>query len=319
MPELKYIRSRPTKIIEDPATKDLIIFTEDGETGKVSRTRVNMVVLSTGAVAAATNRSLAEILGLELDENAFFNVDGRMGSPLHTSREGIYVCGCASGINDVSDSVAQASGAAAEAEKYVAKFRIEEKPQEIKELDISGPPRIGVFLCHCGINIAGVLDVDAMAEYAKTIPDVVHVEKNTFLCSDEGQKQIQAKIIEYRLNRVVAAACTPRTHEPIFRESCQQVGLNPYLFEMVNVRDQCSWVHSRVPELATAKAKDLIKMSVARARHLKPLYQKSLPVDQSALVIGGGVAGMTAALQLEAQGIKVSLVEKEGRLGGRLN
>ena len=319
MPELKYIRSRPSKILDDPETRDLVIYTEDGETGKVSRTRVDMVVLSTGAVAAASNRSLADILGLELDDKTFFRINGKMGSPLETSKDGIYVCGCAAGINDVSDSVAQASGAAAEAEKHVAKFRLEEKPREIKELDSSGPPRVGVFLCNCGINIAGVLDVKAMAEYAKTIPDVVHVEVNTFLCADEGQRQIQEKIVEHKLNRVVAAACTPRTHEPIFRETCQQAGLNPYLFEMVNVRDQCSWVHTRVPELATRKAMDLIRMSVARARHLKPLYENSIPIDQSALVIGGGVAGMSAALQLDAQGIKVTLIEKEGRLGGRLN
>jgi heterodisulfide reductase subunit A len=319
MPELKYIRSRPSKIMEDPETKNLIIYTEDGETGKVSNVNVDMVVLSSGAVAAETNKTLADVLGIDLNENSFFDTNGKSGSPLHTSREGVYVCGCAAGINDVSDSVAQASGAAAEAEKHVAKFRIEEKPEEIKELDSSGPPRIGVFLCHCGINIAGVLDVDAMEEYVKTIPNVVYVEKNTFLCADEGQKQIQAKIKELNLNRVVAAACTPRTHEPIFRESCRQVGLNQFLFEMVNVRDQCSWVHTNLPKLATQKAMDLLKMGIARSRHLQPLYENTIPIDQSALVIGGGVAGMTAALQLEAQGIKVTLIEKEGRLGGRLN
>jgi heterodisulfide reductase subunit A len=319
MSELKYIRGRPSKIMEDPETKDLIIWAEDGETGKVSQTRVEMAVLSAGAVAAETNKSLSEVLGINLDNNGFFKVDGNLGSPLHTPKEGIYVCGCAAGINDVSDSVSQASGAAAEAEKYVAKYRLEEVPQEIKEFDTSGPPRIGVFLCHCGINIAGVLDVGAMEEYTKTIPDVVYVEKNTFLCADEGQRLIQEKIIEHGLNRVVAAACTPRTHEPIFRESCHQVGLNPYLFEMVNVRDQCSWVHTNVPELATQKAIDLIKMSIARARRLQPLQESTIPVDQSALVIGGGVAGMTTALQLEAQGIKVTLIEKQGCLGGKLN
>jgi heterodisulfide reductase subunit A len=319
MPELKYIRSRPSKIMEDPETKDLIIWSEDGETGEVSTTRVNMVVLSTGAVPAETNKSLADVLGIDLSGNGFFDINGKLGSPLHTSKDGVYVCGCAAGINDVSDSVAQASGAAAEAEKFVSKHRVEEVPLEIKELDTSGPPRVGVFLCHCGINIAGVLDVDSMEEYVKSIPNVVYVEKNTFLCADEGQRLMQEKIVEHGLNRVVAAACTPRTHEPIFRESCQQVGLNPYLFEMVNVRDQCSWVHTNVPELATQKAKDLLKMGIARSRHLQPLKETSIPIDQSTLVIGGGVAGMTAALQLEAQGLKVTLVEKEGCLGGRLN
>jgi len=319
MPELEMVRGRPSKILEDSETGDLIIVTENVETGKVDKVRAEMVVLSTGAVASESNRALAEVLDIGLDENGFFEIDKKYCSPLDTTREGIYVCGCAAGINDISDSVAQGSGAAASAEKHVAKFRVEEKPREIKELDITGPPRIGVFLCHCGINIAGVLDIEAMAEYARSLPYVVHVEKNTFLCSDEGQRQIQDKIIEHKLNRVVAAACTPRTHEPIFRESCELIGLNQYLFEMVNVRDQCSWVHTNLPELATAKAKDLIKMSVARARHLQPLYKNTISINQSALVIGGGVAGMCAALELDAQGVKVYLIEEKGRLGGRLN
>jgi len=319
MPELKYVRGRPSKIIEDPETKDVIVFVENGETGRVSRLRVDMAVLSAGAVAPKSNKGLAEVLGIDLDENDFFKVDTRYGSPLHTAREGIYVCGTAAGVNDISDSVVQGSGAAAEAERFAAKLRIEEKPQEVKELDTSGPPRVGVFLCHCGINIAGVLDVESLKECAKGMPDVVYVENNLFLCSDEGQRLVQEKIIEHNLNRVVAAACTPRTHEPIFRESCEQVGLNPYLFEMVNVRDQCSWVHTNLPGVATQKARDLIKMGVAKARRLQPLYKKTIPINQSVLVIGGGVAGMRAALDLEAQGFKVYLIEKEGRLGGLLN
>jgi heterodisulfide reductase subunit A len=158
-----------------------------------------------------------------------------------------------------------------------------------------------------------------MEEYTKDIPNVVHVEKNVFLCSSEGQQLIQDRIIELGLTRVVAAACTPRTHEPIFQESCELVGLNPYLFEMVNVRDQCSWVHTNVPAEATQKAKDLVKMGVARSRNLQPLRKETIPIDQSTLVIGGGIAGMTAALQLENQGMKVYLIEREDRLGGRLN
>lgn len=319
MPELTYIRGRPSKVFEDPVTKDLVIAVENGETGEIGKIRADMVILSTGAVAAATNRQLAGILGIQLDENGFFEIDSKYGSPLHTAREGIYVCGCAAGVNDVSDSVAQGSGAAAEAERYVEKLPVPEEPPEKRELDLSGPPRVGVFLCHCGINIAGVLEIEALKEYAESIPDVVYVENNTFLCSDEGQRLMQERIVEHRLNRVVAAACTPRTHEPIFRESCDLVGLNPYLFEMVNVRDQCSWVHSSVPGIATEKAKDMIRMGVARSRHLQPLYRKSIPVIQSALVVGGGVAGMCAALNLEKQGLKVYLIEKERRFGGILN
>jgi len=318
-PELKYVRGRPSKILEDPETKDVFVYVEDVETGKVDKITVDMVILSTGAVAAATNPQLADVLGIELDQNGFFEVETRYGSPLHTARQGIYLCGCAAGINDISDSVSQASGAAAEAEKFVEKLPVDENPEIVEELDTSGPPRVGVFLCHCGINIAGVLGIEELKEYAKSIPDVAFVENNLFLCSDEGQRLVQEKIKEHCLNRVVAAACTPRTHEPIFQESCEQVGLNPYLFEMVNVRDQCSWVHTSVPEVATQKAKDMIRLGVTKARHLQPLYRKSIPVNQSALVIGGGVAGMAAALELEAQGMKVYLLEKEGRLGGRLN
>ncbi len=319
MPELKYVRGRPSKILEDPETHDPIIFVEDGETGKVSRIRVDMAVLSAGAVSAESNMQLADVLGIELDGNGFFEIDTKYGSPLHTLREGIYVCGCAAGVNDISDSVAQGSGAAAEAERFATRLPEEKEPKEKKEIDTSGPPRVGVFLCHCGINIAGVLDIEELKERAQSTPNVVHVEDNLFLCSEEGQRMMQERIAEHKLNRVVAAACTPRTHEPIFRDSCEQVGLNPYLFEMVNVRDQCSWVHTTTPDKATAKAKDLIKMGVARAKHLQPLYKNSIPVNQSVLVIGGGVAGMCAALELEAQGLKVYLIEKEGRLGGILN
>jgi heterodisulfide reductase subunit A len=318
-PELKYVRGRPSKISEDPETKDLIIHFEDGETGQVNRFRVDMAVLSTGAVAAESNGELAEVLGIGLDENGFFEIETKYGSPLHTSREGICVCGCAAGVNDISDSVAQGSGAAAEAERYVAKSRIPDVKKDIPQLDVEGPERIGVFVCNCGINIAGVLDTADLKKYARDLPGVVFARESLFLCSDDGQKRMQEAIIKRKLNRVVAAACTPRTHEPIFRESCEQVGLNPYLFEMVNVRDQCSWVHSTMPDVATQKAKDLIRMGVAKARRLKPLDMKTIPINQSVLVIGGGVAGMRAALDLEAQGFKVYLIEKEGRLGGILN
>lgn len=319
IPELKYIRGRPSKIIEDPETKDIIVIVEDAEIGKIHHLRVDMAVLSAGAVAAASNKDLAKVAGIELDENGFFKVDSTYGSPLHTAKEGVFICGCAAGINDISDSVAQGSGAAAAAEKYVAKLRLEEKPREITELDVSGPPRVGVFICHCGTNIAGVLDMQGMEDFARQIPDVVHVERNLFLCSDEGQRMVQEKILEHKLNRVVVAACTPRTHEPIFRESCELVGLNPYLFEMVNVRDQCSWVHSRDPVRATLRAQDQLKMGVAKARWLQPLKKNSISINQSVLIIGGGIAGMRAALDLDAQGFKVFLVEKEARLGGRLN
>jgi len=278
LPELKYIRGRPSKITEDPDTKDLIISVEDVETGEVMRYQAGMAVLSTGAVASASNSGLSKVLGVDLNHDGFFQTNNANNSPLQTSKDGIYVCGCAAGINDISDSVAQGSGAAGEAEKLAAKTLLDEKPIEVKEIDTSGPPKVGVFLCHCGINIAGVLGIESLKEYIQNTPDVAYVEENLFLCSEEGQRLMQERIVEHGLTRVVAAACTPRTHEPIFKESCERVGLNPYLFEMVNVRDQCSWVHSNRPADATAKAKDLLRMGVAKSRHLKPLFLSSVLV-----------------------------------------
>ncbi len=178
--------------------------------------------------------------------------------------------------------------------------------------------RIGVFVCHCGSNIAGHLDVGAVAEYARTLPDVVFVQENMYTCSDAGLTEIKTAIANEGLDRVVVAACTPRTHEPLFRETCREAGLNPYLFEFVNIRDQCSWVHMREPELATEKAKDLVRMGVSKARLLEPLEEQEVPVEPSALIIGGGMIGMIAALNLANRGFEVKLVEQEPELGGLL-
>jgi heterodisulfide reductase subunit A len=179
-------------------------------------------------------------------------------------------------------------------------------------------PRIGVFVCHCGINIGAYVNVPEVVEYVKQLPNVVHAERNLFTCSEEGISAIKKGIKEYNLNRVIVASCTPRTHEPLFRTACEEAGLNKYLFEFVNIRDQCSWVHMREPEKATEKAKDLIRMGVAKARLLEPLEEIEIKVAPSALVIGGGVVGMEAALNLARQGFDVHLVEKEPELGGTL-
>jgi heterodisulfide reductase subunit A len=186
-----------------------------------------------------------------------------------------------------------------------------------EEKDLSHP-RIGVFVCHCGINIGAYVNVPDVVEYVKQLPDVVHAERNLFTCSEEGISAIKRGIKEYSLNRVIVASCTPRTHEPLFRAACEEAGLNKYLFEFVNIRDQCSWVHMREPQKATAKAKDLIRMGVAKARLLQPLEEIEMKVAPSALVIGGGVVGMEAALNLANQGFDVHLVEKERELGGTL-
>jgi len=177
-------------------------------------------------------------------------------------------------------------------------------------------PKIGVFICHCGVNIGGVVDVPEVTEYAKTLANVLHAEHNLYTCSEAGLDSIKEAIKKLGLNRVVVASCTPRTHEPLFRSACKEAGLNPYLFEMANIREQCSWVHSREPERATKKAKDLVRMAVGRARWLMPQTEPELEVKDTSLVIGAGVAGMTAALTLANQGFKVYLVEKEKELGG---
>jgi heterodisulfide reductase subunit A len=184
------------------------------------------------------------------------------------------------------------------------------------ELPTQGIPRVGVYICQCGTNIAGVVDVKAVVQFAACQPGVIIARSYSYMCSDPGQALISEDICNKRLNRIVVASCTPRTHEPIFRDTLRQAGLNQYLFELANIRDQCSWVHSAEPEAATQKAADLVRMAIARARRLAPLRESSFAVTQVGLVIGGGVSGMTAALALADQGFKVHLVERTGKLGG---
>ncbi len=315
---IHYVRGKPSKILEDPKTHDLMLYTEDQKTGKPGIHKAGMVVL---ASAGLPNRQMTEplgkLLGIETDEYGFFEARQSNTQALEATRDGIYLCGCSRGPEDIPDSVAQASGAAALAAKYLADDRIPPVVEDIPQVDTSGEPRIGVFLCHCGINIAHVLDVDKLGEAAKGLPHVVHVQSDLFACSDQAQRVIQEKVAEHKLNRVIAAACTPRTHEPIFRETLRLIGLNPYLFEMVNIRDQCSWVHTNEPIEAQKRANDQIRMAVARAARLEPLEKKELKVNPSAVVIGGGLAGMRAATDLAVQGFPVTLLEKSDKLGGR--
>ena len=317
-PKITFLRGRPAKITADPETLDLMIHVEDTTQGRPVRVPAEMVVLASAAVPSAGNRNLAEALGIELDREGFFKVRYEEGAVLRSTRPGVFVAGCARGPEDIPDCVAQGSGAAAEAAGLVGAERLEETPPDIEPMDMSGPARIGVFICHCGINIAGVVDVERLEEYARSLPGVVHVQRELFACADAGQKAIQEKVSELRLNRVVAAACTPRTHEPVFRESLARIGFNPYLFEMVNIRDQCSWVHEKEPEEATRRAMDQLRMGVARARWLEPLEKGKISVTPTVVVIGGGIAGIEAALELDAQGIDTVLVERGEALGGRL-
>ena len=316
---IKYTRCRLSSLKEDPRTRD-IVFQYQTEDGQLGNERFDMVVLSVGLEPPADAKALAETVGIELDERGFCRT--RPFKPVETSRPGVYVCGAFAEPKDIPESVVEASGAAAAALSLIGSERgtlVEEKvyPPEIP-VAITDEPRIGVFVCSCGSNIAGVVDVDAVVEYAKTLPNVVFAENTIYTCSADSLKLIQQRIAEHHLNRVVVSSCTPRTHEPIFRDTIREAGLNPYLFEMANIRDQDSWVHYFDPEAATQKAKDLTRMAVGRARLLMPLYTQPQALSHEALVIGGGVAGMTAALNLAEQGFGVYLVERERELGGRL-
>ncbi len=313
----RYIRGRPAKITREPETGELQVFVEDTLAHRRMRIGADLVVLS---VAAAPNEGavkLAEILGIEVDEYGFIAKRDPAISAVETNREGVYVCGSAGGPQVIPDSVSQASAAAARALMFLEARKTKEE-KEVKPLELEGKPRVGVIICHCGINIAGVLDIEELMTYARTLPGVVAAKDHMFVCSATGQEEMVELIKEHRLNRVVIAACTPRTHEPVFRDTCSRIGFNPYLIEMVNIRDQCSWVHAENPEEAQQKAKDLIRMGVARARHLEPLSMGKVPITRKALVIGGGIAGIQAASDLAIQGYPTTLVEKTGCLGGRL-
>jgi heterodisulfide reductase subunit A len=313
-----YVRGRPAKIERVPDDDTLEVFVEDTVGHERRRIPADLVVLSVAAAPNDGASQLARILGIETDRYGFMARQDAAVSAVETMREGIFVCGSAVGPQVIPDCIAQASAVAAHAQLFLTGHRVEEVEEAVEPLDVSGQPRVGVFVCHCGVNIAGVLDVEALARHASTMPGVVVAKTHLFACSATGQDELVQLIREHELNRVVIAACTPRTHEPVFRQSCARIGLNPYLVEMVNIRDQCSWIHAKQPSLAQDKARTLIRMGVARAGHLEPLQEGEAPMTQAALVIGGGIAGIQAATDLAVQGFPVTLVEKGSRLGGRL-
>jgi heterodisulfide reductase subunit A len=313
-----YVRGRPAKVDHLPDGDTLEVFVEDTLDHEQLRVPADLVVLS---VAAAPNDGavkLAEILGIDTDDYGFIARKDPAISAVESTREGIFVCGSAVGPQVIPDCVAQASATAARAGLYLAGHRIEERERPVEPMDLSGPPRVGVMVCHCGVNISGVLDVEGLAEYASTLNDVTISTTDLFSCSSTGQDQLVEMIREHRLNRIVVAACTPRTHEPVFRDTLARIGFNPYLFEMANIRDQCSWVHAGEREAAQEKARTLVRMAVARVRHLEPLHEGEAPMICAAVVVGGGIAGIQAATDLAVQGFPVTLVEKSSRLGGRL-
>ena len=315
---VNYIKCRPAKIEEDPETRNLIIrYLIQGDK-KVFR-EYDMVVLSVGVQPPRDVEKVSGVFGIDLNEYRF--CETTTFRPVETNREGIFVTGPFNEPKDIPETVMQASAAVSRAmsllkdEKGTLITRKEFPP----ERDVIGEdPRIGVFVCHCGTNIAGFLNVPDVVEYAKSLPNVAYAENNLYTCSNDTQEKIKEKIAEHNLNRVVVASCTPRTHEPLFRATLREAGLNQYLFEMANIRDQCSWVHMHEYDKATKKAEDLVRMAVAKARLLEPLQTRSVPVNKAALVIGAGVAGMTSALELADQGFDVYLVEREKEIGGHL-
>jgi len=312
---VRFVRSRVSSVHEIPESQDLIVRYVDGETPKDEE--FDLVVLSVGMKPPKRVEELAKILEIKLNKYKFCSTE--TFSPVETSRPGILVCGAFASPKDIPESVAQASGAAAKAASIIASERgkltvVKEYPPE---RDVSEEePRIGVFVCHCGVNIGGVVNVPEVVEYAKKLPNVAYAEHNLYTCSQDTQKGIREKIKEHGLNRVIVASCTPRTHEPLFRETVREAGLNIYLFEMANIRDQCSWVHMHEPKEATKKAKDLVRAAVAKARLLRPLQKPMIKVVPSGLVIGGGLSGMIAALELAKQNFDVHLVERDKELGG---
>lgn len=313
---VRYIRSFISRTYEMPDTRNLRLAYAGTEMKQVEE-EFDMIVLSLGLEPSATLQEQAERMGVVLNRWGFAQTEEL--HPLDTSRPGVFVGGAFQEPKDIPDTVMQASAAAARAMSLLApargsRVKVKTYPPE---RDISDePPRVGVFVCHCGSNIASVVDVERVVKETSKLPYVIHAERNVYTCADDSQDRIKAKILEHRLNRVVVASCTPRTHEPIFRDTLRDAGLNPFLLDMANIRDQCSWVHSGNPDKATEKACDLVRMAVGRTARLMPLQQEMVPVNNAALVVGGGVAGMTAALALADQGFPVHLVEKSEELGG---
>jgi heterodisulfide reductase subunit A len=313
---IRFIRSRVHTIDAVPGTDDVALRYLDEE-GNLKDETFDMLVLSTGMEVPPQVLELGKTLGVKINANKF--ADTSAFTPVSTSQDGIYVCGAFQGPKDIPQSVMEASAAASAASELLssARFTLAKKKPVFAERDVAQEvPRIGVFVCHCGINIASVVDVEGVRDYAKTLPYVEYVENNLFACSQDTQELIKERIKEHNLNRVVVASCTPRTHEPTFQETITEAGLNKYLFQMANIRDQGSWVHMQEPERATQRAKDQVRMAVATASLQPPLQEFDLPVTKAGLVVGGGVAGMEAALGLAGQGYQVHLVEKKAFLGG---
>ena len=314
---VRFVRSRVHSLTPVPETQGLVLqyLREDGA---MATETFDLVVLSVGLEVSPEAVELAHNLGIDLQRETGFAATS-LFAPVATNNPGIFVCGAFSGPKDIPQSVMEASAAAAAAAELLAPARGSEiiTPTRPPEVEVTEEePRVGVFVCRCGSNIAGVIDVPALVEYTQSLPQVVIATENLFTCSADTQALIQQTVQEHQLNRVVVASCSPRTHARLFMETLAQAGLNPYLLDMANIRNQDSWVHQHEPEAALEKARDMVSMSVARVANLEPLHPQVFPVNPAALVVGGGVAGMEAALSLANMGFSTYLVEKTDCLGG---
>jgi heterodisulfide reductase subunit A len=316
LPGVRFIRSYVSIGKEIPETKNVTIRYATDEDG-VKEEEFDLVVLGVGLNPPADVQNLADKFGIQLNSQGFCKTNPV--NPMETTRPGIYTSGAFQGPMDIPESVVTASGAGALCgclldyrRGKLARDRIYPPERDVADEE----PRVGVFVCHCGANIGRVVDVPSVVEYSSTLDNVIHAEEGLFVCSTDAAEQISNTIREKGLNRVVVAACTPRTHEPLFRDTLREGGINQYFFEMANIREHCSWVHSKQKEEATKKAKDIVRISVARTANLEPLQEFDLPVNKTGLVVGGGLAGMTSALALANQGFEVHLVEKDTELGG---
>ncbi|MHA1976342.1 MAG: FAD-dependent oxidoreductase [Candidatus Hodarchaeales archaeon] len=318
---IHFVKSRVSEIRENPENRNLILKYENFQgTPGISTEEMDMVVLSTGLDPSSHSQFLKEQLNLKVTETGFVETDPL--KPLETSQEGVFVCGVASSPKDIPDTVAQASGAAAKASILLKEARgteIEEikLPRAIK-VSPTDEPRIGVLVCHCGHNIGSVIDCKEVADYSKQFDNVVYANDPMYACAADSQVMIKEAIKEHKLNRVIVASCTPRTHEPLFRSTLMEAGLNEFLFDLVNLREQVSWVHPHQEDQANEKAKDLVRGAITRACGLEPLFKEKIPIIKRAVVIGGGVAGMTSSLDLARAGYPIYLIEKEEQLGGEL-
>ncbi len=313
---IKFIRSRVHTVTEDKETHDLNIRYAD-ELGQMVDDTYDMIVLSVGLEIPEETRKMADILGIDMSPNGFAKTDSF--EPVTTSKDGIYVSGVFNNPKDIPESVLDASAAASAAGDALSDARdsLTKEVEKIPETNVIGErPKIGVFVCDCGSNIAGVVDCPSVTEYAKTLPYVDYAAETLYSCSQDTQDKMVEIIKEQGLNRIVVAACTPKTHEPLFQETMKNAGLNKYLFEMTNIRNHDAWVHKNNPDLATEKAKDLVRMAVAKAALAEPLAEEKINVNDSVMVIGGGLAGMAAAKSLATQGYDTHIIEKKAHLGG---